>query len=91
MADEKKPTKGEPTFRAGETGGGDLSGRFGGKRSHHGNKPGGTLGGDAPNYDPTFTDPAIGSPQGARGNRAESKDVARGIAERTVAKKRRKE
>lgn len=85
MAERNKPSKGEPVFKAGETGGGDLGERFGGRRSHHGNVPGGILGGPSSrDYDPTSTSPDSTAPAGGRGGEAEDKDIARGIAEATV-------
>jgi hypothetical protein len=89
MADRDKPSKGNPVFKAGESGGGELGDRFGGRRSHHGNKPGGTLGeAHAPGYDPTSTARESTAPAGRRGGEAEDKDIARGIAEKTVAPRR---
>ena len=91
MPDRDKPTKGDPIFKAGETGGGDLGKRFGGRRSHHGNVPGGVLGGpDAPDYDPTSTQRDSTAPAGRRGGEAENKDLARGIAEATLDPNRRR-
>lgn len=91
MAERKRPPKGEPVFKAGETGGGPLGDRFGGRRSHHGNVPGGILGGpNAPDYDPTSTQRESTAPAGRRGGEAEDKDIAHGIAEATVDPKRRR-
>jgi hypothetical protein len=85
MAEERKPSKGEPVFRGGETGGGSLGEHFGGRRSHHGNKPGGTLGSaEDANYDPTL------SQRSGQSGEVEDKDIARGIAERTTDPRRRK-
>ena len=85
MAERDKPSKGNPVFKAGESSG-QLDDRFGGRRSHHGNKPGGTLGeAAAPDYDATSTARESTAPAGRRGGEAEDKDIARGIAEKTVA------
>jgi hypothetical protein len=91
MAERKKPSKGEPVFGAGETGGGELGDKFGGRRSHHGNKPGGTLGGAEPrNYDPTSAQRDSSAPAGRRGREAEDKDIAHGIVEGTLDPSRRR-
>ncbi len=89
MAERRKPTKGDPKFIAGESGSGETVDHFGGRRSHHGNKPGGILGDpNAPNYDPTSGPSDHTMPAGQRGGDAEDKDIARGIAERTVPRKK---
>jgi hypothetical protein len=89
MAERDKPSKGSPVSTAGESSSGKLGDRFGGRRSHHGNKPGGIIGeAHAPDYDPTSTARESTAPAGRRGGEAEDKDIAHGIAEKTVAPRR---